>query len=140
MFLNSDNKKVVSYLESKELSQYKKIFLELLADDKKIDKKDLKILIKNIRHDLEEKVKEILSDIFLKNKIDFTAISKKSVNDKSVNDRVKKFREKNKERGFKNLSFYISPIDYEILQKIKIKKNMTYSELISFLLNSENNI
>jgi len=135
MFLNSDNKKIVSYLESKELFKYKKVFLEFLYQDKKIDKKDLKILLKNMRSDFEEKVKENLLEIFSKNKI-----SSRGVEKKSVKQRVKKFREKNKENGLKNISFFLSGEDYEKIKNMKREKNMTYSELISFLLNSQNNL
>jgi hypothetical protein len=131
MFLNSDSIKIIDYLDLNDLLGLKKAYLQLIESGIKIDKKDIKILIKNIRWDFYPEVQENLTEIFLKYKINIPDKKKLS----SV--RVKKFRQKKKDDNFKNISVLLSSDDYALLQNIKIEKKLSYSALISFLLNSQ---
>ena len=131
MFLNSENTKIIKYLKLKNRYRFADAYLQFLGTGKKLDKSDIKILLKNIRSDNFLEFEKSLIDIFSRFKITVISDQQKS----SSNLRVKKYRESIKAKGYKNLSLLLPPDDYQKLKKMKLSKNMTYSELISFLIN-----
>jgi hypothetical protein len=133
MFLNAENTKLIEYLKLKNMYRYADAYFQFLDTGKKLDKFDLKILLKNIRsNDFAEFEKNIL-DIFSRSKIE---VQKKVI--RSSLFRVKKHRENIKAKGYKNISLQLPPDIYQKLKSLKLKNNMTYSELIDFLISKEN--
>ena len=129
MFLNSENTKLIEYLKLKNMYRYGDAYLHFLGTGKKLDKSNMKILLKNIRsNDFAEFEKNIL-EIFTRSKIE---VEKKVI--RSSLPRVKKHRENIKAKGYKNISLQLPPDVYQNLKSLKLKKKMTYSELISFLI------
>lgn len=138
MFMNSENTKLIDYLKLKNMYRYANAYLQFLGTGKKLDKKSIKILLKNIRSgDLVEFEKNMV-DIFSKFEINVTVQHKKNTLPKSSSIRVKKHRENIKAKGYKNLSLELPADQYKKLKDLKIKKNMTYSELITFLISDKN--
>jgi len=135
MFLNSENTKIIDYLNSNSLTNFADGYYKLLNTGKKIDKKELKILLKFVRYGQREELFEKLLEIFSKFEIDLVVGHKKNTLSKSSNFRVKKHREKIKAKGYKNLSVQLPADEYQKLKDLKIKNHMTYQELIIFLIN-----
>ena len=131
MFLTSDNTKIIEYLKLKNMYRFADAYLQFLGTGKKLDKSDIKILLKNIRSSDFLEFEKSLFEIF--SRFGITVISE--VQKSSSNLRVKKHRESIKAKGYKNLSLLLPPDDYQKLKKMKLSKKMTYSELISFLIN-----
>jgi len=128
MFLNSENKKIIEYLLLNNLSNYADAYLKLLATGLKIDKNEFKKIIKLVKSNNSIELSKNLLEIFLKFKIDIKN------NSSSSNERVKKYRENIKAKGYKNIALQLPPGVYQKLRLLKIKHNMTYSELIAFLI------
>ena len=138
MFLNSENKKIVEFLKLKNMYRYADAYLQFLETGKKLDKSITKNLSKSMRSDSLEKFEKTLLKIFLDFEIKIPSMTGKNKNIVSSNFRVKKFREKIKEKGYKNISLVLPAAEYEKLKKLKLSKSMTYSELIIFLINQQN--
>jgi len=133
MFLNAENTKLIEYLKLKNMYRYADAYLQFLGTGKKLDRSDLKILLKNIRSkDFAEFEKNIF-EIFARYKIE---VQKKVIRSSLI--RVKKHRENIKAKGYKNISLQLPPDIYQKLKSLKLKNNMTYSELIDFLISKEN--
>ena len=135
MFLNSENTKIIDYLKLNSLTNFEDGYYKILSTGKKIDKRDLKILSKFVKNNQCDKLLEKLLEIFSRFEIDLTFHHKKNMLLNSSNLRVKKHREKIKSKGYKNLSVQLPPGEYQKLKDLKIKKQMTYQELIIFLIN-----
>lgn len=135
MFLNSENTKIIDYLKLNSLTNFADAYQELLSTGKKIDKKELKIISKLVRNMQCEDLLKKLLEIFSRFGISVASDYEKNTLPKSSNDRVKKHREKIMAKGYKNLSLQLPPDQYQKLKDLKIKKQMTYSELIIFLIN-----
>jgi len=135
MFLNSENTKIIDYLKLNSLDNFSDAYYKLLSTGEKIDKKELKIISKFVRNNQREDLSKKLLEIFLKFEIDVTVQYEKNTLPKSSLIRVKKHRENIKAKGYKNLSFQLPPDEYQKLKDLKIKKQMTYQELIIFLIN-----
>jgi len=132
MFLNFENIKLIEYLKLKNMYRYADAYLQFLGTGGKLDKTNMKILLKNIRsNDFSEFEKNIL-EIFARSKIE---VEKKVI--RSSLPRVKKHRENIKAKGYKNISLQLPPDVYQKLKSLKIKNNMTYSDLISFLISDK---
>ena len=130
MFLSPENTKIINYLKLKNMYRFADAYLQFLGTGKKLDKSDIKILLKNIRSNNFLEFEKNISNIFARSKIE---VIKKVI--RSSLSRVKKHREDLKAKGYKNLSLLLPPDDYQKLKKMKLLKKMTYSELISFLIN-----
>ncbi len=137
MFLNADNTKIINYLKSNNLMDYANSYHELLATGQKIDKKELKIILKFVRLDNSPGLSNKLLEIFKIFKIDFTDLSKKDTVSISSNQRVKQYRKKLKDKGYKNISIFLSPADYKKLKTLRISENKPYSQIISYLLSDK---
>ena len=135
MFLNSENKKIVEFLKLKNMYRYANAYLQFLETGQKLDKFSTKNLLKSMRSNNLEKFEKTLLKIFLDLEIKIPSSTDKNKNIISSNFRVKKFREKIKEKGYKNISLVLPAAEYEKLKKLKLSKSMTYSELIIFLIN-----
>lgn len=135
MFLNSENTKIIEYLKLNSLPNFADGYYELLSTGTKLDKKELKILSKFVRNMQREDLLKKLLEIFSKFEIDVTPQHEKNMLPKSSLTRVKKHREKIKAKGYKNLSVQLPADQYKKLKDLKIKKQITYSELIIFLIN-----
>jgi len=132
MFLNSENKKLIDYLKLENMYRYADAYLQFLGTGEKLDKSNMKILLKNIRsNDFVEFEKNIL-EIFACSKI---TVIKKVI--RSSLPRVKKHRANIRAKGYKNISLQLPPGVYQELKLLKLKNNMTYSELISFLISNQ---
>jgi len=135
MFLNSDNQKIVDYLKLNSLENFAEGYITFLGSGNKLLKSELKIILKSIRKKDKQFLTKKLLEIFKNFDISLPdEISKKEAVKNSSTSRVKKHREINKLKGFKNLSLLLPPDEYQKLRELKIKKQMTYSELIIFLL------
>jgi|Deesub1362A_J573_1020465.scaffolds.fasta_scaffold29361_2 hypothetical protein len=139
MFLNSENTKIIDYLNTNALTNFADGYLELLSAGKKIDKKELKIISRFVRDMQKEDLTKKLLDVFSRFEIDVTVQDKKNILSKSSNSRVKKYREDIRSKGYKNLSLQLSPDDFQKLKHLKIKNQMTYAELIIFLVDNYSN-
>jgi hypothetical protein len=138
MFLNAENTKLIEYLKLKNMYRYADAYFQFLDTGAKLDKSSMKILLKNIRsNDFAEFEKNIL-EIFSKFEITVTLQQEKNTLPKSSLIRVKKHRDNIKAKGYKNISLQLSPDIYQKLKSLKLKNNMTYSELIDFLISKEN--
>ena len=135
MFLNSENIKIIEYLKLNSLINFADGYYKFLSTGTKLDKKELKILSKFVRNNQREDLLKKLLEIFSKFEIDVTVQHKKNTLPNSSNSRVKKHRDKIKAKGYKHLSLQLPPYEYQKLKDLKIKKQMTYSELIIFLIN-----
>jgi len=135
MFLNSENTKIIEYLKLNSLTNFADGYYKFLSTGTKLDKKELNILSKFVRNMQREDLLKKLLEIFSKFKIDVTVQHKKNTLPNSSNLRVKKHRENIKSKGYKNLSVQLPADQYKKLKDLKIKKQMTYSELIIFLIN-----
>jgi hypothetical protein len=91
----------------------------------RVPKKEMKILMKSVRLGEYENLYASLLELFNANGVKIKLTS---------SDRVKKHREVRKSNGDKNVSLVLPALEYEKLKKMKIRKNMTYSELIVFLM------
>jgi len=131
MFLSPENSKIINYLKLKNMYRFADAYLQFLGTGAKLDKSDIKILLKKIRSNDFLEFEKSLLEIFSRSKISVISEVEKS----SSNLRVKKHRENIKAKGYKNLSLLLPPDDYQKLKKMKLSKKMTYSELISFLIN-----
>jgi len=131
MFLTSDNIKIIEYLKLKNMYRFADVYLQFLGTGEKLEKKELKILLKFVRFDSAADLRKKFIEIFSRLDIKLSSPVEKS----SSNLRVKKHRENVKAKGYKNLSLLLPPDDYQKLKKMKLSKKMTYSELISFLVN-----
>lgn len=135
MFINSQNTKIIDYLKLNSLLNFADAYYELLSAGHKIDKKELKIISKFVRSDNLDYLQKKLLEIFSRFQISVTLQHEKNTLPSSSFDRVKKHREKMKSKGYKNLSLQLPPDEYKKLKALKIKKQMTYQELIIFLIN-----
>ncbi len=135
MFLNSENTKIIEYLKLNGLTSFADAYYKLLVDDIKIDKKELKLMSKFVRNLQFDDLEKILLEIFSRFDIDVTPQHKKNTLSKSSLTRVKKHRDYLKQKGYKNLSVNLSAEDFKKLKDLKLKKQMTHSQLISFLIN-----
>jgi len=131
IYLNSDNQKIVDYFSQRNLDNYKKAFLDLLDQGIKIDKKEIKKILKFVRANDLQNIKLHFDIIFGREDIFLSVISPAK---KSSYSRLKKYRTRAKQKGLKNLSFLISPDDYKKIRDLKRAKSMTYSEILSYLL------
>ena len=139
IYLNSDNQKIVDYFSQRNLDNYKKAFLDLLDQGIKIDKKEIKKILKFVRANDLQNIKLHFDIIFGREDIFLAAKSPTKKSDyggsqKSSYSRLKKYRTRAKQKGLKNLSFLISPDDYKKIRDLKRSKSMTYSEILSYLL------
>lgn len=130
MFLNRENTKIISYLDTNNFTDLKKSYLYLLEKNIKIGKNENKLLLKTLNQNNPELVKEKLIDIFTKFDVPFKKVS-------TSQERVKKHRKKIKDQGYKNLSLVLPAKEYDKLKSMKIRKNMTYSKLIIYLMSQE---
>lgn len=132
MKLNHKNKQIVEYLKLKNKYFFADKYLQFLNTGKKFSNQHLKILLSDISsNDFLEFEKNIL-EIFSLYKID---VNKKLPS--STSARVKKHREDIKAKGYKNISLQLPPDIYQNLKTLKLKKQMTYSQLISFLVSTQ---
>lgn len=127
MFLNRENTKIVSHLDNHNFTDLKKSYLYLLENNIKIGKNENKSLLKTLDQDNPQIVKNKLIDIFTKFDVPLKFISISS-------ERVKKHRKKIRDQGYKNLSLMLPAHEHDKLRSMKIRENMTYSELIIFLM------
>lgn len=135
MFLNSENTKIIDYLKLNNLTNFADAYYDFLSTGQKLDKKELKILSKFVRNNSLEDLRKKFLEIFSIFEIDVSVPVKKNTLSVSSNLRVKKHRDKIKSKGYKNLSLQLPPDEYQKLKDLKIKKQMTYQELIIFLIN-----
>lgn len=129
MYLNSDQTKINNFLLNENKKDISDSFCELISKGFKISIKDIKSLLKFVRFEKPEELSKKLLELFEQSGI--------SIKLNSTN-RVKKHREHVKAKGYKILSFSLSPADYEKLKTMKNIRNMTYSELIVFLMSHTN--
>ena len=128
MELNHKNKKIIEYFKLKNMYRFADAYLQFLGTGKKLTNQHLKILLANIdANNFSEFEKNIL-EIFSKFEIQLTSSSLV---------RVKKHRENIKAKGYKNISLQLPPDIYQKLKSLKLKNNMTYSDLISFLISDK---
>jgi len=125
MILNHKNKKIIEYFKLKNMYRYEAAYLQFLGTGKKLTNQHFKILLVNIEANNFLEFEKNIFEIFSLFKIELTSSSL---------DRVKKHRSNLKKRGFKNISISLPGTEYDKLKKLKVKNNMTYSELISFLI------
>jgi biotin operon repressor len=132
---DNKHKKIIKYLNAMGLNELKNSFVKYLADGFLLSAADIEKMLKFIKYkdveNLSQKLLEILSD--LKNNV--TLQHKKNTLLKSSLTRVKKHRNSLKQKGYKNLSVNLSAEDTKKLKDLKLKKQMTHSQLISFLIN-----
>lgn len=126
--IDTKYKKIFKYINAMNLSEIEEKLKNYLQSGSNLSNDNFEKLLKMIKfkdHDnfIIELLKIIDDDNFASNK--------KS----SSNLRVKKYRNNLKQKGYKNLSLNLSEDDYKKLKILKIKKQMTYSQIISFLLN-----
>jgi hypothetical protein len=132
---DNKHKKIIKYLNAMGLNELKNSFIKYLDDGFLLSAADIEKMLKFIKYkdveNLSQKLLEILSD--LKNNV--TLQHKKNTLSKSSLTRVKKHRNNLKQKGYKNLSVNLSAEDTKKLKDLKLKKQMTHSQLISFLIN-----
>jgi len=132
VFLNSNNQKIIDYLTALNLNSERINYMHFLGENKKLSKTEIKTLLKNIHLDDFTSFKKNIIEILVKYKINPKQILKKS----SI-DRVKKHRDKNKKKGYKNISMQLPKDIHEKIKLLKQKKKMTYPELLSFLISDK---
>jgi len=132
VFLNSLHRNIIKAFERKKMRYLKKPFIYLIeknclsgkswaylkkiANDKKISNKEFE---------------KIFQDYFINNGIFFEKPVKKIDNSSK---RVKKYRQKQKEKGLKSVFLYLDDKNHSKLKKIASEQNMSFSEIISNLL------
>lgn len=131
VYLNGDNQKIFDYFSRNNLEDFKKAFLELIKKGYKIDKKQIKNILRLIRQNDLEILKDFFSALFVQENIFLAA---DPVIKKSSYPRLKKYRARAKEKGLKNLSVLVSHDDHKKLQDLKRQKGMTNAQVLSFLL------
>jgi len=138
------NQRILEYVELYISLSLANNYNAFLRAGKKVDRNKLKFLGKLVKSKstdlLEKNILEILSPVVdvpiieVLKKCDFTGV-KKNVSNISSSFRVKKYRDSIKKKGYKNLSLQLPSDVFKDLKTLKLKKQMTYSELISFLIN-----
>jgi hypothetical protein len=131
MFLNSVNKKIVEFLDMKNLSNLKQYFLKMLEVNKKLSKQEEKNILRLIRAGENILVERQLEEILIVLKI-----IKKNENSTK---RVRKSREKKKEAGYKTVSFLLTVSEFEKIREMKSKKWNSYREFFLYLIEKHEN-
>jgi macrodomain Ter protein organizer (MatP/YcbG family) len=137
MALNIMHQRILEYLEINISLDFANRYNDFLSTGKKIDRNKLKVLAKFVKSkntiSLEKELLSIFSPI--ETEINVTVQDKKNTLLKSSFERVKKHRNNLKQKGYKNLSINLSAEDFKKLKVMKLKKQMTHSQFISFLIN-----
>jgi len=136
MLINSKYNKINKYLKALELSRLESDFITFLEDGNSLAAADIDKFLKLIKfkeHDtFYLEFEKIISPASEEQKP-----IKKNINKKSSASRVKKYRDITKAKGYKNLSLLLPPDTYQKLKDLKLKNNMTYAELITFLVSNQ---
>ncbi len=140
MKLSENNQFIVDKLREKQLSRYVKPFKKMVELDKlgEIDirpmtwKKIMTIFRDPFsdRYDLEMCISSYLIHFGLV----VIPLKKKKVKKRVARERVKRHRMEKKALGYRQVSFMLSPADFERLRDLRKKQGFTYSEALNYLL------
>jgi len=141
MITNSQKSKISKFMKTNRLHELQKDLKKFFDAGLVLKKKDIDILLNLARYRDVENFSSTLHDL-IKNDFIYcdSAAAEKDVTlqeEKSVNQRVRKHREITKSKGYKNISLQLPTDVHKKLKDLKVKKMMTYAEVIAFLMSSK---
>jgi len=138
MKLSKNNQEVIDVLRDKQLIYLIRPFLQMVELDKlgkiKIHKMTWKVIMREV-HD-EYLTRADLENLIISYLINFgiAVVKKKRIDPRKSKERVKSHRERKKVLGYSQLSILVSKDDLERLKRLKMSRNMTYQELLSYMI------
>lgn len=135
VFLNSLHKEILKKLSEKRLVSFKEPFKELVSLECLSGKEFayIKKIIRNVNSTRDDYI-ALFSKYFDKFGIEYKIQIQKRYEDRTVAKRVQRYTSKMKKMGYKQISGFIGKSDYRKFQRLKQEKNLTNSQLLSYLI------
>ena len=138
MKLSKNNQKIVDTLRDKQLNYLVKPFLKMVELDNlgkiRVHKMTWKVIMREvynkylIRADLENLIISYLVNFGIE------VAKKKRIDPRKSKERVKSHRMAKKALGYSQLSFLVSEDDLKRLKHFKNDRDMTYQELLAYMI------